>query len=120
MTKQIPSIVSRRISDISCNKEYFNEVAPAYNSHLKLVVSLKILNSRQPPHKGTVTEKFIQLNPPYSVNVKSNIGRIFLRLIDEHFPQQNTSSYSVETISRSAIVVCQTWQVSSETITPVY
>ena len=33
--KQIPSMVSRRISDISFNKEYFDKAAPAYNNALK-------------------------------------------------------------------------------------
>ena len=33
--KQIPSMVSGRISDISCNKEYFDKAAPAYNNALK-------------------------------------------------------------------------------------
>ena len=36
ITKQIPSMVSKRISDISCNKEYFDKAAPAYNNALKI------------------------------------------------------------------------------------
>ena len=57
-TKQIPSMVSRRISDISSNKGYFDKAAPAYNNAQKLVASMKILNSRQHPHQEvTVTEK---------------------------------------------------------------
>ena len=28
-------------------------------------------------------------NPPYSVNVKTNIGRIFLQLTDKHFLQHH-------------------------------
>ena len=27
--------------------------------------------------------------PPYSVNVEANIGKIFLKLIDLHFPKTN-------------------------------
>ena len=34
ITKQIPTMVSRRISDISCNKEYFEKAAPVYNNAL--------------------------------------------------------------------------------------
>ena len=36
ITKQIPSMVSRIISDISYNKEYFDKAAPAYNNALKI------------------------------------------------------------------------------------
>ena len=32
------------------------------------------------------TRKVIYFNPPYSINVKTNIGAKFLRLIDYHFP----------------------------------
>ena len=81
ITKQIPSMVSRKMSDISCNKKYFDKGAPTYNNALKISGFNETLNSRQYHHEqATVTEK------PYSVNVKINIGRIFLRLIDKHFP----------------------------------
>ena len=33
--KQIPSMVRKKISDISCTKECFNKAAPAYNNALK-------------------------------------------------------------------------------------
>ena len=33
--------------------------------------------------------KIIWLNPPYSVNVETNIGKTFLKLIDKHFPKTN-------------------------------
>ena len=36
ITKQIPSMVSRIISDMSYNKEYFDKAAPAYNNALKI------------------------------------------------------------------------------------
>ena len=34
--------------------------------------------------------KIIWLNPAFSKSVKSNIGRIFLRLFSKHFPQNHT------------------------------
>ena len=33
--------------------------------------------------------KIIWFNPPYSVNVETNIGKTFLNLIDKHFPKTN-------------------------------
>ena len=35
-------------------------------------------------------QKTIWFNPPFSKSVKSNIGRIFLRLLSKHFPRNHT------------------------------
>ena len=53
--------------------------------------------------------------------MKANIGRIFLRLIDKHFPRHHEyrKLFNRNNI-KIATVVCQIWQVSSEFITPVY
>ena len=57
---------------------------PHIITHLNSVASMKIFNSRQHPHQeGIVIEKL------YGVNVKTNIGRIFICLIDKHFPRHH-------------------------------
>ena len=90
ITKQIPLMVSRRISDISCNKEYFDKAAPAYNNALKLSGFNETIEfTSTPPPRRKPNRKMIWFNPPYSVNVKTNIGRILLRLIDKHFPRHH-------------------------------
>ena len=40
--KQIPSMISKRVSDISCDSDHFNKTAPDYNAALKKAVSMKI------------------------------------------------------------------------------
>ena len=43
--KQIPLMISKRVSDISCDSDHFNKAAPDYNTTLKksgFIVSLKI------------------------------------------------------------------------------
>ena len=59
--------------------------------HLKLVASLKTLNSRQHPLplRWNCNRKITWFNPPYTVTVKTNTGRIFLQLIDKHFPRHH-------------------------------
>ena len=74
IVKKIPSMVSRRISDVSCDKEYFHKA---------------IQFTSTPPPRRNRNRKNIWFNPPYSINVKTNIGRIFLRLIDKHFPRHH-------------------------------
>ena len=59
-------------------------------THLNSVPSMKIFNSRQhPKQEGIVIENFISFNPPCSVNVKTNIGRILLCFIGKHFPRHH-------------------------------
>ena len=45
ITKQIPAMISKRISNISCGKECFDKASPVYNNALKTAVSTKISNS---------------------------------------------------------------------------
>ena len=81
---------SRRISDISGNNECFYKAAPAYNNALKFSgFNENIQFISTPPPRRNRNTKIIWFNPPYSVNVKTNIGRIFLRLIDKHFPRHH-------------------------------
>ena len=88
--KQISSMVSRRISDLSCNKEYFDKAAPAYNNALKFSsFNENIQFTSTPPPRRNRNRKIIWFNPSYIVNVKTNIGRIFLRLIDKHLPRHH-------------------------------
>ena len=83
ITKQKPAMVSR---SISCNKEYFDKAAPAYNNALKTSgFNENIEFTSTPLQKTNRNRKIIWFNPPYSVNVKTNIGRIFLRLVDKYF-----------------------------------
>ena len=85
--KQIPSMVRKKISDISCTKECFNKAAPAYNNALKFSgFNENIQFTLTPPQPRTNRNRtIIWFNPSYSVNVKTNIGRIILRPIDKHF-----------------------------------
>ena len=122
ITKQIPSMVSRRISDISCNEEYFEKAAPAYNIALKISgfnENIKFTSTALP--RWSCNRKITWFNPPYNVNGKpTSLEHSYDSLTSTSRDIINTASYSIEKISRSATVVCQIWQVSSEAIKPVY
>ena len=74
------------------NREVFYNAAPLYNHALKHSNFDFHLNYESPPtHRNTSTRQnrqrnVIWFNPPYSKNVKTNIARDFLRLLDKHFP----------------------------------
>ena len=88
--------IGRRISDISSSKELFNKAKPHYESALKQSGHDEklIYTERKKPVTHTVQNSrenrqrnIIWFNPPYSMNVQTNIGREFLNLVSKHFPK---------------------------------
>ena len=89
--KALPNNILKRISNISSDKATFNNAAPSYNNALP-ASGYKENLTRQldlTPSKKVRQRKIICFNPPYSVNVETNIGKTFLNLIDKHFPTTN-------------------------------
>ena len=88
--KQIPSMISKRLSDISSDKEHFDKATPIYNEALEnrgFNETLKVLPtipSRR--HRG---RNIIWFNPPFSSNVKTNVGKLYLTLLQKHFPRHH-------------------------------
>ena len=83
-------MISKRVSDISSDSDHFNKTAPDYNTALKksgFNENVKYSPS-QPKHRYR-KRQIIWFNPPYSMNVKSNVGKLFMRLIDKHFPRHH-------------------------------
>ena len=93
--RELPISVNKRINSLSCNREVFYNAAPLYNHALKHSNFDFHLNHESPPtHRNTSTRQnrqrnVIWFNPPYSKNVKTNIARDFLRLLDKHFPHSH-------------------------------
>ena len=89
--KALPNNISKRISNISSDKATFNNAAPSYNDVLSASGYKENLTYQQDltPSKKVRQRKIIWFNPPYSVNVETNIGKTFLKLIDKHFPKTN-------------------------------
>ena len=85
--KHLPAAIGRRISDIPSTKEVFNKAKPHYESALKQSghdEKLMYTERKKPvTHTAQNSRKnrqrnIIWFNPPYSVNVQTNIGREFL------------------------------------------
>ena len=97
-SKHLPAAIGRRISDISSSKELFNKAKPHYESALKQSGHDKKLiyteRKKPVPHTALNSRKnrqrnIIWFNPPYSMNVQTNIGREFLNLVSKHFPKNH-------------------------------
>ena len=98
ITKQLPAAINRRIASLSSDKQTFDSVASTYDHALKqsnyntklqysTAETTPTTESRSQNEKHKRTRRIIWFNPPYSKNVRTNVARDFLKLIDKHFPK---------------------------------
>ena len=89
--KALPESISKRISNISSNKEIFETSASYYNNALSSSgYKEKLVYKAEPENNINRRQRnIIWFNPPYSINVKSNIAKRFLTLVDKHFPKNH-------------------------------
>ena len=96
ITKNIPEAINRRLSSLSSNEEMFQSVAQTYQDALKnagyefkLQFKPNQLNNMKPRARK---RQIVWFNPPWAMNVKTNVGGQFLKLVDKHFPKSNPLS----------------------------
>ena len=94
VTKNIPAAINKRISALSSSEEIFKSVAPSFQQALKNAgyeYEMKYEKHTNQPKKRNRSNKkhILYWNPPFSLEVKTNIGAKFLKLIDKHFPKSN-------------------------------
>lgn len=94
ITRNIPASINRRLSTISSNRETFEKAKPPYQQALAKSGYLQTLNYDPPAKKSTPSKRnrkrnIIWYNPPFSRNVATNIGKEFLKILREEFPQHN-------------------------------
>ena len=95
--KNIPENVNKRLCSISCNEKVFQEAAGPYQKALKdsgYDFELKYKNYVGGEGESRVKPKnrprnITWFNPPFSLNVSTNVGRKFLNIIKECFPKSN-------------------------------
>ena len=96
--KNIPESINKRLSSISSNESTFNKAAPPYQEALNksgYAYKLKYKPTGNNTTTKTTKEKrsrkrnITWFNPPYSKDVKTDIGKNFLKLIDTCFPPSN-------------------------------
>ena len=103
--KQIPTMVAKRLSKLSSNEEIFNNQkskyekalqdsgynAPYFKNHFGKVDGYDGENLIYIPKKEQTSKKKRQarqvtwFNPPYNLNVATNVGKKFLGLVKKHF-----------------------------------
>ena len=88
--KELPSMISRRLSDLSCNEEEFMKAKGKYEPALQnsgFSAPLAFIPSRT-THKVR-NRNVIWFNPPYNSSVKTNVGRKFLELVRKYFTRNH-------------------------------
>ena len=88
--KNIPLSINKRLSAISANEKIFNDAAPIYQDALEksgydyqLRYQPPKTNMKENRKKRSRKKNITWFNPPYSQNVKTNVGGTFLKLINQ-------------------------------------
>ena len=95
--KNLPDMINKRLSHLSSSKHVFDEAKPEYEKALqKSGYNAKLSYTPDGSINETKTRKrrrcITWYNPPYSANVKTDIGRKFFALLDKHFPASHRLS----------------------------
>ena len=85
--KELPSMIGRRLSNLSSNKEIFIAEVGAYNNAL---AAAGYNDKLQYTEKSTAKtrrrrRKVTWFNPPWNDEVSTNVAKRFLSMIDRHF-----------------------------------
>ena len=86
--KEIPKSISKRISSNSCNERVFSAAALFYNDILDKCgysENLTFQKKQYTHERRNRRRNIIWYNPSFSKNVKTNIEKQFLHLLDKHF-----------------------------------
>ena len=98
-------MINKRLSELSCNKDKFNKAKllckkPLQESGYKTPMSYAQTDLKTSKNRSW---NIIWFKPPFSQNVKTNIGKIFLKLIKKHFPSHHhlQNIFNINTIKLS-------------------
>lgn len=90
--KQIPTMISQRLSQLSSSKKEFDKAAPVYNEALKRSgynCQLEFQETSEAKRNKGRKRNIVWFNPPYCESVTTNVGKEFLKLLSKHFPPQH-------------------------------
>ena len=90
LLKNIPENINKRLTSISSSKKVFNDAIPPYQKALdESGYNHKHTYNPQPTRNRNRKRKVIWYNPPWNANVKTNLGRKFINIINRCFPNEH-------------------------------
>ena len=81
-------MVNKNNSDLYCDKPEFDKAKTIYESVLEssgYVTTMKFEKDNCNNQNTNRKRKIIWFNPPFNQQVKTNIGKSFLKLVKKHF-----------------------------------
>ena len=81
-------MINKRLFELSCNKDEFDKAKLLYEKSLQesgYKTSMSYAQTEVETNKNR-SRNIIWFNPSFSQNVKTNIDKMFLKLIKKHFP----------------------------------
>ena len=93
--KNIPDSINKRLSEISSDRHCFDNAKTVYQEALNKSGYNYNLSYNEPRNEIQHSRKnrprnILWYNPPFSKNVKTNVGKCFLSLIAQHFPNSHS------------------------------
>ena len=87
-------MISDRISKISSNRSIFKRASTVYNDALKISgykskLEFKKKSLSKNKKKKNRKRKTIWFNPPFSLNVRTDVAKRFLRIVSKNFPKSH-------------------------------
>ena len=97
ISKEVPKAINKRITDTSYNQDIFDDAKSTYKQALGdsgFNEELKYKNKDSKvqtcnKQKRKRRRKIILFNSPFSLTVKTNIGKLFLKMLKKNFPNSN-------------------------------
>ena len=90
---QIPISINSRLNSNSSNETVFDKHKDDYNMALKKSgynEELKYNSTNGKTSRKRKKKNILWFTPPFNKQVKTNIGKLFLKLIDKHFPRNSS------------------------------
>ena len=89
--KHLQKNIGERLSTISCNKEEFDRSKPMYEQALKNSGFEGKLTYTEPRKKKRRRKPrdILWFNPPFDLNVKTDVVGKFFRILEKHFPEEH-------------------------------
>ena len=90
--KQLPNTINQRLSDNSSDEAAFNSTKVEYKDALKksgYKVNLKYTDKTTAKPKRNRQKNTIWFNPLFNKCVRTNVAKIFFRLLDKHISLSN-------------------------------
>ena len=90
--KQLPNTINQRLSNNSSDEAAFNSTKVEYKDALKksrYKVNLKYTDKTTAKPKRNRQKNTKWFNPLFNKSVKTNVAKIFFRLLDKHFLRTN-------------------------------